>query len=263
MCDQVDRVPLARLEREWQVLLGGRLEALFRRWRSEPALAAFDSPAAALRFLRQPGLSPPKDAVLAALLRQARREPLAGRFVLEALLPGLKNLSRRLLAHRNERDAVWCLLLACAWERIATYPLERRPTRIAANVLLDTLHDALAYLRVEARQRRELVPQGSLAHGAGDKGDADVERLLRKAVALGAITASEAELILATRIDGGSLTAEAETAGVAYNTMKLRRQRAERRLLVFLGYPPVPRGAQRRPFSSRARQGEAHRVPPN
>jgi DNA-directed RNA polymerase specialized sigma24 family protein len=195
------------------------------------------------------------------LLRQAGREPLAGRFVLEALFPGLKNLSRRVLAQQSDREEVWCLLLACAWERIATYPLERRPTRVAANVLLDTLHDSLAYLRAEARQRRDLVPHPSPTPSAAGTGDPDVERLLGTAIGDGAITASEAELILATRIDGRSLATEAEAAGVAYNTMKVRRQRAERRLLVFLGYPPVPRGAQRRPFSSHARRGEARHAP--
>ena len=74
-------------------------------------------------------------------MRQARADPLAARLVLQALLPGLKALAGRLLLEADERDEVWSALLAHCWERIRSYPLERRPARIAANTLLDTLQE--------------------------------------------------------------------------------------------------------------------------
>jgi hypothetical protein len=251
----VDPVPLARLECEWNALRGPRLEALFRTWaRRRPALAQTPTPTRLLSFLREPGRNEDKDALLRALLAEARREPLAARLVLEALLPGLKAQARRLLVQSVEREVVWTLLLASAWERIVTYPLERRPNRIAANIVLDTLRATLAGLREERRWRSELPPE-PLPERAAETADAsDVDELLAFAVAAHAITTTEAELISATRIDGESLAALASASGTAYNTMKLRRQRAERRLLVFLGYPPVPRGRQRRPSSSDARR---------
>lgn len=249
----VDPVPLARLEREWQALAGGRLAARFRAWAElEPALAAFASPRALLRFLRSPGANPDdKDAALAALLARARAEPLAGRVVLEAILPGLKGVAGRLLRDPAEREELWALLFACAWEQIASYPLEQRPCRLAANLLLDTLHATGAGLDRERRQRAELAaeqPLFGLPTGLGPSGD--LEALLARAAAAGAISSEEAGLILETRIDGRPLAALAAEKGLAYNTLKLRRQRAERRLLLHLGYPPVPRGRQNRRFSS-------------
>lgn len=79
--------------------------------------------------------------------------------------------------------------------------------------------------------------------------EGDIEPLLVEAVAAGAISRDEATLILASRFEGRPLAALAEEEAVAYNSLKLRRQRAERRLLLYLGYPPVPRGRQRRPLS--------------
>ena len=58
---------------------------------------------------------------------------------------------------------------------------------------------------------------------------------MRRAVAAAAISEEEAELILRTRIDGADLRALADEAGLAYNTLVVRRLRAERRLLLFLG----------------------------
>jgi len=37
--------------------------------------------------------------------------------------------------------------------------------------------------------------------------------------------------------------------GLSYNVLRVRLQRAERRLLLHLGYPPVPRRAPKRPSS--------------
>lgn len=245
----MDPVPLARLEREW-CALQPRLAVLYRSWSSEePALARFSSPSRLLTFLRGPGPSGPKDEALAALLRHAAVEPLAARLLLEALLPGLKSLARRLLFDPAEREDLWALLLAAAWERISTYPLERRPRKVAANILLDTLADTLAVLRLERRQRSELGRGPAADDAAGNEVGGHVETLLATAVRAGRLTADEAELVLSTRFDGRTLAALAEEAGLAYNTLKLRRQRAERRLLAFLGYPPVPRGRQERPFS--------------
>lgn len=246
----MDPVPLARLEREWR-LLQPRLCALYRAWSSaEPALARFETPLGLLRFLRTPGAPAAKDEALAALLRHAAREPLAGRLLLEALLPGLKALARRVLLDPSERETVWALLLACAWERIVTYPLERRPRKIAANILLDTLNATLGTLAVERARATELTdceavtgPEQSSMDGG------DVEALLAEAVRAGGIGRDEASLVLASRFEGCTLADLAAGAGVEYNTIKLRRQRAERRLLLFLGYPPVPRGPQHRPSS--------------
>jgi DNA-directed RNA polymerase specialized sigma24 family protein len=238
---------------DWQrVLRSPLLNARFRVWRvKQSALARFADPAGVVRFLRGTGPRAEKDAVLCALLAWAKEEAIGGRVVLEAILPGLLNLSARILRDAQERDELWSTIFLAVWEGIRGYPLARRPRRVAANLLLDTLHRTLDELGRESVWRAmfsadnfdgQVTIEDQLNEG-------DVDGLLDTAVRAGAVTPDEAETILASRIDGVELADLARAAGVSYNAMKLRRQRAERRLLVFLGYRPVPRGQQNRPFS--------------
>ncbi len=255
----MDAVPLDQLEQALErELSSDALRTRFAEWsQHEPALAGLSSPAALLRFLRSQPSPTDRNAVLRPLIARASTDAAAGRLVLHALLPGLKNLARRLLINAEEREELWASLLCCAWERIRTYSVERRPNRIAANVLLDTMHAALDEVRC-ARLAGTLPPELIVAASA-QRVEGDVDALLRAATAAGAVTASEAELVLATRFDGIPLAHIAEAHREPYNRVKVRRQRAERRLLVWLGHRPVPRGQQNRP-SCRARvAGAGHR----
>jgi DNA-directed RNA polymerase specialized sigma24 family protein len=241
------------LERDWRRELSDPLlESRFRVWRgAEPALSVFPDAAALVRFLRGPDGSTEKDAVLCALLAWARQESIGARVVLEAMRPGLLRLAGRVSVDAREREELWSLLFTVAWEEIRSYPVERRPRRVAANLLLDTLHRILGELHSARAKQSDLgidpMDIGSPASPHSDEGDVDA--LMGRAVQACAITLDEADVILSSRIDGMALAALAASAGVPYNTMKMRRQRAERRLLLFLGYPPVPRGPQNRPSS--------------
>lgn len=245
----VDSVPVVALEEEWGLLARGRLAVEFRRWkRVEPGLRAFEGPEQLLAFLWDKRASPvDKDRILAALLRLARTEPLASRVLLRAMLPGLKGWAARLLRRSPERERepalereeLWQVLFCALLERIKTYPLKDRPGKIAANLILDTLHAtvgelkresaALEQLGLEAPAEEELVEEE-----AGPVAAVDVEAPLRRAVAAGAIRQSDAELILETEVHGVPLAEVAERLDVTYNAVKKRRRRAERRLLDFL-----------------------------
>jgi DNA-directed RNA polymerase specialized sigma24 family protein len=255
----VDAVPLDQLERTLErELSSDTLRTRFAGWaRHDPALAGLGSPAALLRFLRSRPSPVERDAVLRPLVVRASNDAAAGRLVLHALLPGLMNLARRLLINADERDELWASLLCCTWERICTYSVTRRPNRIAANLLLDTMHATLAEVR-QAHLARALPPELILAAKA-QREEGDIDALLRAATTAGAVTSAEAELVLATRFDGIPLAHVAEAHGEPYNRVKVRRQRAERRLLVWLGYRPVPRGQQNRPFCSARVVGAGHR----
>lgn len=239
---------VAALECEWEALVTTTLSGRLRRWsQREPRLAAFSTASELISSLRRlRGDHDAENAILAALLREARTDPLAARVVLQALLPGLKRLAGRLLHTAAERDELWSLLLAHGWERIRSYPLERRPRRIAANLLLDTAHATLTTLAAERRSRvqaceLEATPAEPIA--AAD----EVEVVLARAVRAGALSREEAVLILQTRIEGVPL---ASLAGgeVAYEALRKRRRRAERRLLLFLGRPDVRFGGRDRPL---------------
>lgn len=249
----MDCVPLDQLEQEIHRELASEvLASRFAVWsQSDPTLRRFRSAGDMMRFLRSRPSSVEEDAVLRPLVAQAMRDPLAGQLVLFAVLPGLKNLARRSLVSVEEREELWSALLACVWEQIRSYPLERRPRRIAANLLLDTLRHTLRAMRASrtseqplAREPREDDPD-PLAFVSPT--DGDVDALLERAVAQGAISEAERDLVLATRFDGVALADVAAAKGEPYNRVKVRRQRAERRLLVWLGYRPVPRRAQKRP----------------
>lgn len=243
----MDGTPATAIEREWERELASGLAARrFADWRRRhSALRRFSSPHAVLRFLHGPGDPGGKDRVLAALLSEAPADVVAARFVLRAILPGLRGRGGRALIDARERDELWSAMLASAWERIRSYPTEGGPRRVAATLVLNAVRDALRELGQRRRERAELDPPSAVP--STTPVDVDVEALLGRAVAAGALSGREAELVLATRIDGRALASVAQAEGVAYNTMKLRRQRAERRLLLWLGYPAVPRGQQRRP----------------
>ncbi|MHB8242214.1 MAG: hypothetical protein ACYDHN_09500 [Solirubrobacteraceae bacterium] len=236
------------------------MPARFGVWReAEPALSRFADAAALVRFMHAPGARAEKDAVLCALLRWARQEPIGARVVLEAIRPGLLNLSARIMRDAREREELWSAMFAAVWEGIRGYPLERRPRRVAANLLLDTLHLTLDELGCESAWRAMWLGNfNSGGTAASEEVEGDVDELLGGAVRACAITPDEAEVILSSRIDGVELADLARSAGVSYNTMKLRRQRAERRLLLFLGYRPVPRGQQNRPSSLARVAGVGH-----
>jgi DNA-directed RNA polymerase specialized sigma24 family protein len=244
----VDCAPLDQLETSLRhELESAELGARFARWaREEPALARFRSPATLMRFLRSRPSPAERNAVLRPLIAKAATDPAAGRLVLHAVLPGLKNLARRLLINADEREELWASMLCCAWERICAYSVVRRPNRIAANLLLDTMRATLAEVR-HAHLAGALPPELIVAARA-QREEGDIDALLRAATAAGAVTTAEAELVLCTRFDGIPLAHVAELHGEPYNRVKVRRQRAERRLLVWLGHRPVPRGQQNRPF---------------
>lgn len=260
----MSRFPTDMLAREWPALASGPVAARLREWAAqEPRLRAFESPQALLRFLhaRRADLDR-KDAILAFLLERAREDELAARVVLAALLPGLKQLAGSLYHVVGEEDELSSLLLATAWQQIRSFPIERRRSRLAANVLFDTrkrIRAELAELRRQTLHPDDrsfpLAPQGASWQG-------DVDALLARAVAAGAISAEEAELVARTRIDGLSLAAVAAAEGVGYDALRIRRSRAERRLLFFLGHGRVrfePR--KRRLLGARAAGAGLRAVP--
>jgi DNA-directed RNA polymerase specialized sigma24 family protein len=244
----MDTDPVDQLEADWERDAKRRVRGRLRHWRLvEPALARFANGDELLGMLHGPAHATDKDKVLLALVRLARSEQLAGRVVVQALIPGLKTLWRRLFRSEASRAEIWQLLLATAWERIVTYPLERRPGRIAANLLLDTLRATLHELAHE-RPSFILLTDQALPRPACTK-SGNVDALVARAVSLGVVSATDAELVLETRLDGRELAEAGASQGASYNTIKLRRQRAERRLLLLLGFPSVPRSRQpRHPF---------------
>jgi hypothetical protein len=93
------------------------------------------------------------DQVLAALLAEVSAgDPLAGRVVLQALIGRMVRM-----AQRDPRASVDDYL-AHLWSVICSYPLQRRPMRVAANLSMDTLKAVVQERRWLARGGVTLWP---------------------------------------------------------------------------------------------------------
>lgn len=111
--------------------------AALERWKPEPALAASNLDELVARvWAASKADANATLAALAALAARASTDATAARVLLQTLRPGLRTLGRR-LALGSSFDNVDHDLLALAWEQIRTYPIDRRPSAIAANILLD------------------------------------------------------------------------------------------------------------------------------
>jgi hypothetical protein len=232
---------VAQLEQEWPLLARRELARALARWRGiEPSLRPFQRPEDLLAFLH--GAAPDEsDGPLLALLVLAADDRAAGRFVLQAILPALKAQARRLSTRSTPREELWELLLFHAWEAICTYPVTRRH-RVAANLVLQVLHDTSRELRRSAQiAARTAGPARSFRHARVRSAKRAASgppprRLLHAAITADVIRRRDAALILRTRLRDAELRRLAQSAGVSYQALLKRRQRAEQALR---SWPPL------------------------
>ena len=227
-----------QLEADWADLAPTRLPA---DWRDDPDLVPHRTLADLVGVTERRSDPVASDRVLAALVRRAIDSPpdeLAARTVLQMLLPGAKALARRLpwLGDRGECAAA---VTACLYERIRTYPYQRRPARIAANLLGDTRQRLLhAPTRGSAPARGsrplEVSLEGLAEHGvlpepspAESSPAEELLALLLWAVSRGHLTRAQARLIGQTRVAGASCEELGAATGLGAHSMRRRRQRAE------------------------------------
>lgn len=229
----------SRLEQEWVGLAGSPLmRRAVARW-SAQASALFGDvvDGEQLRALVHDRSDPARaDAVLGLLVREAAvdggDDPLAARVVLQLLLPGMVCLQRRLswmvadglVEDVEELDAATSAALAGLIRR---YPWRRRPTKVAANLLLDT------QMTVRGSYRHPpTVPEGlqpALGGGVVDDGQDPAAELLEVfvwAVRERVVSAADVLLITRTKVGGEPLTDLAAELGVGVKTLARRRQRA-------------------------------------
>jgi hypothetical protein len=173
-----------------------------------------------------------RDRALEVLVERAQRE--GGRWTIGlagVLLPGLRrnvaSVCRRCPA---VTDDVQADALAGLIEAVAEFDVT--PGRIAGRLVW------AAAGRARRRADRELagdVRRGELSEAGAPRppwGHPDL--VLVDAVAAGVITTAEAELIGDTRVGGEPVPVWAAARGLADGTVRMRRHRAERRLVAWL-----------------------------
>lgn len=174
------------------------------------------------------------DAVLLALLRETQNgDQLAGRTVLQLMLGKAVRVAAshagRAPLHELEACAVTAL-----WDVIASYPVVRRPEKVAANIAMDTLHrvvDELAHDRHEQAVSPDVLDPSH--NDDGGPADLDLLNLLAWAVDNNTISAADASLLVDIYVPapgqvGGK--AAADRHGISWAAARQRASRAVRRI---------------------------------
>ena len=126
---------IEQLEGEWRQLAVDRRAA--RRLQAAFADAGGASTLRELEQYVREASAADADQVLVALVGPASAGcQLEARVLLQLLLPGVRRLAHRwwALGDRDERAAA---AVAAVWHRICGYRLDRRPSKVAANILMD------------------------------------------------------------------------------------------------------------------------------
>jgi hypothetical protein len=193
----------ARLDHEWDVVRSRpHVVARARSWRVTDAPFTDLGELLALAGHRT-ARTPEANAVLARLVDAARTDELASRVVIQRLLPALLAIVRR-RASRNGLEE----LIGAAWLAIRTYRTDRRPERIAANLV----HDA-EYAAFIAPSRRRMASEIPIDPQLFDE--------------------TPAEIVLASCEELANLLAEARREGIPDEDVDLVRH------LVRVGSPAI------------------------
>jgi hypothetical protein len=217
----------AALDHEWKTTTrDDKARQRLASWAAaEPDLAGFACPRALVDHIRQPGHPEHSDRLLATLTRVAATDPAAARVALQALIPGLRRVATSLRTLDDPAD-IDAAVVAHAFERIRTYPLDTRPAHIAANIVRDTRKRVL---RAHTTPRHEVltdVREQAPQPCAGE----ELLRLVHQAVHDGRVGADGAWLIIRTRVHGDTLDNLATTLGQTFEAVRKRRLRAEQQL---------------------------------
>jgi len=182
------------------------------------------------------------DATLAALVGRARTDDEAARIVLQRVLPGLVVVAARRSRQRpDERRRLFDDLVANAWCVIRTYPLERRPTKIAVNILRDA--EYLTCVRPsrlrssgEIPMDEQQRPEGGADHLGGaierDPHPAYQVALLLNLGRRAGLPPDDARLLERLHLAGERVEDIARDLGVTTRTVRNRRHAATQRLAV-------------------------------
>ena len=178
------------------------------------------------------------DQVLLALVRLAAHDELAARVVLQRVLPGLVAVARRRGPISGGPKVAFEELVATAWIAIRTYPVDRRPRKVAANLVRDAEYGAFVQpkrlrsaservgLPVEPSEQEARLDGRPMAIGPDPR--AELDELLA--------AADPALLDDADRAFVGAVVAGADTVGlctrfaISERTVRNRRRQVESRL---------------------------------
>lgn len=220
-----------KLDEEWAWLARSKrnAEALHGWAEVHPVLSPFADLHDLIDFVQRRNQAVANDRVHVALVDLAASDLLAARSMLCAVQPGLVAIAMQYRTAGDSQDDVASAVVAAAVERIRTYPLHRRPARVAANVLLDTRQVVSRSLfRPRVEETDLLAWSVTLAEPSPEPDPADeLAELLEEARRSGRFAEDDLRLIVLTRLGGVPFDALAGQQGVPVARLRQRRLRAE------------------------------------
>lgn len=194
----------------------------------------------------QPGNQNHHDEYLSDLVRIAAHDQLAARIVLQRILPGLISIAvRRAPITANGLTGAFDLVTSAAWLVICQFPIDRRPRRVAANLLMDI--EYLAFVRDSRlksnRNEQSLHPDAMLgvesgryrAHDAESDPVADESAfdLMMHSFSMTGVSERDLQMLRAVAHDINS-TEAAAVLGLSPRSVRNRRENALVRALALL-----------------------------
>lgn len=242
--------PIDQLARHWaaESRSAASATALERLAAAEPAVAALGAHdlGDVVAYLRDPGARPACSPggsaqaarVIQAMLRSQRVHPLVPRAILQAVLPGLVGVARRLGwgagGEWSDGGAFFVDMLTTTWETIAEWAGDDRPYAV-----LDLLSAVRCRMRRQLLRHRAVVEHHAPASdvtimaGACGAGSSDLDQLahaIDDAVGDG-MDATDGSVLYAHRVLGYTLTELSQLTGRSRRTLSEHRDRAAQALL--------------------------------
>jgi hypothetical protein len=234
----MDSQTIRQLRNEWRAIGTSRISrtACHRLAECEPVIARLDiddlAELVSALSLSSAGLSRNEAAaVIAAMLKSATVDPLVPRALIQALIPGVLGLARRIDGTAppwNDLDAFYGDAVSCLFEQITTWAGTLRP--YAAGDLLSGVRTKLRTLQIsEARHgSRRLDTCDGLdvrPWSIGPGGDELLAASISEASGDG-LAASDAAVLYATRVLGLPLVEVAELTGISVRCLGRRQSNA-------------------------------------
>jgi hypothetical protein len=237
-----------RLDAEWRHLVSSpaTAQALVRWSRLEPAIESLSDLEQLRATVHDRTNIERGDSILAALVRlgavSGHGDLLAARVVLQLLVPGAIRLAQSLAPMVGDQATSEAVVFAELTILIRTYPWERRPRRIAANLLLDCRQ---RLVRSHDRTRPE-ISAGLSLYDANAATDGDnrsaLPDVLWWAHRRGILSRFETQLLFASHVADIPMNQLVSRFGRSRSTLFTIRASAEARLRQALTANPAAAG---------------------